>query len=79
MRSKVDKFVENLLKLRFINKSDENYPPDALHMYSENQLTIVQNQKILVELTGVVYSIEAHRSNSYNCKIYCINDSCCTK
>ena len=30
----IDDDVENLLMARFIRKSDENYPKDALHMYT---------------------------------------------
>ena len=30
----IDDDVENLLMARFIRKSDENYPKDALHMYA---------------------------------------------
>ena len=31
----IDNDDEKLLKTRFIHESDENYPKDALHMYSE--------------------------------------------
>ena len=30
----IDDDVENLLMARFIRKSDENYPKDALHMHA---------------------------------------------
>ena len=36
----IDDDVEKLLKARFIHDSDENYPKNALHMYSENRPTM---------------------------------------
>ena len=33
----IDDDVENLIKARFIHEPDENYPKDALYMYSEYQ------------------------------------------
>ena len=33
----IDDDVENLLKAKLINESDENYSKDTLHMYGENE------------------------------------------
>ena len=55
----IDETVENNLKARFINESDSDYPRNVLHMYAENQPTILQNQIILDDLPGEIYSVEA--------------------
>lgn len=40
----IDEHAEVLLKTRFINQSDEKYPHNALHIYSENALTVFRNK-----------------------------------
>ena len=55
----IDDDDEKLLKTRFIHESDENYPKDALHMYSENELTMKWNNAVLNDLPGDLYKIEA--------------------
>ena len=54
----IDDEVENLLKSRFTQKSDENYPKDALHMYAENEPAMKRNEGVLNELPGKLYTIE---------------------
>ena len=43
----IDENTENLLKARFIDQPDKNYPHDALHMYTENALAVLGNQSVL--------------------------------
>ena len=43
----IDDDVENLLEVRFISESDENYPKNALHMYTENEPTMKRNEVVL--------------------------------
>ena len=43
----IDDDVEKLLKARFIHESDENYPKDALHMLSQNELAMRSNETAL--------------------------------
>ena len=52
--------VGNNLKARFVNESDSDYPRNTLHMYAQNQPTILRNQIILDDLPGEIYSVEAH-------------------
>ena len=55
----IDDDDEKLLKARFIHESDENYPKDALHMYSENEPAMKRNNAVLNDLPGDLYKIEA--------------------
>ena len=55
----IDDDAENLLKVRFIHQSDENYAKDALHMYAENEPAIKRNEAVLNELPDELYTIEA--------------------
>ena len=55
----IDDDDEKLLKARFIHESDENYPKDALHMYSENEPAMKKNNAVLNDLPGDLYKIEA--------------------
>ena len=55
----IDDDAENLLKVRFIHQSDENYPKDAFHMYAENEPAIKRNEAVLNELPDELYTIEA--------------------
>ena len=57
----IDNDVEKLLKPRFMHESDENYPKDIIHMYTENRPTIKINDVVLKGLGGELYKIEAHR------------------
>ena len=41
-----DDDVENLLTARFKCESDENYPKDALHMYTEKEPAMERNEAI---------------------------------
>ena len=52
--------VENNLKAKFVNESHSDYPQNALHMYAENQPTILRNHIILDDLPGKIYSVEAY-------------------
>ena len=56
--SNIDDDVEKLLNARFIHKSDENYPKDALHMYVENELAMKRNEAALNDLPSELYTIE---------------------
>ena len=60
--------VEILLKVRFIHKSEENYPKDALHMYVENKLTIKRNEAVLNDLPSRLYTTEIISKTPDNCK-----------
>ena len=60
--------VENLVKTRFKNESNENYPKDALYMYAENQLAIKSNEAFLNALPGELYTTEADDKIPNNCK-----------
>ena len=57
---KIDDDVENLIKARFICKSDENYPKDALHMYAKNETSMKSNEALLNKLPGQLYTMEAN-------------------
>ena len=59
--------VEKLLKTRFIHKPHENYPKDALHMYSKNEWT-KRNDAILNAFPRELYSIEVDDKIPDNCK-----------
>lgn len=39
----IDEHAEVLLKTGFIDQSDEKYPHNVLHVYSENALTVFRN------------------------------------
>ena len=39
-----------MVMARFIRKSDEHYPKDALHMYVENEQSIKTNEVVLNDL-----------------------------
>ena len=60
-----DDEVQNLLKSRFTQESDENYPKDALHMYAENEPAMKRNEGVLNELPGKLYTIEPPDNCSY--------------
>ena len=66
---KIDDDVEKLLKARFIHASDENYSKDALHMYAENEPAMKWNDDVVLnDLPGELYTIEADDKNPDNCK-----------
>ena len=56
----IDDDVENLIKARFIRKSDENYPKDALHTYAKNETAMKSNEALLNKLPGELYKMEAN-------------------
>ena len=56
----IDDDVENLIKARFICKSDEKYPKDALHMYAKNETAMKSNEALLNKLPGELYTMEAN-------------------
>ena len=64
----IDDDVENLLKARFINQSDENYSKDTLHMYEENEPAMKKNKVVLNNLPGELYTIQANGKVSDDCK-----------
>ena len=63
-----DNDVEKLLKGRFIQESDENYPKDTLHMYGENDSAMKKDNAALNDLPGKLYTIEADDKIPDNCK-----------
>ena len=64
----IDNDAENLLKVRFICESDENYPKVALHKYAQNKLDMKRNEAVLNELPGDFYTIETHDKIPDICK-----------
>ena len=64
----IDDEVEKLLKARFIDESDENYPVDVLHMYTENKPAVKRNEAVLNNLPSELYTIEADDKIPDNCK-----------
>ena len=64
----IDDDVEKLLKARYIHKSDENFPKDALHMYAENEPATKRNDAVLNDLLGELYTIETDDKIPDNCK-----------
>ena len=60
--------IEKLLKARFIYESDENYPVDALHMYSENEPALKRNEAVSNNLPGELCTIKADEKIPDNCK-----------
>ena len=52
----IDKDAEKLLKSRFIHESDQNYPKDALHIYTENETAVKKNAVVLNDLSGDLYT-----------------------
>ena len=64
----VDESSEKLLKARFIEQSDKNYPHDALYIYTENAPTVLRNQAVLNNLSGHVYSIRGNGKFSGECR-----------
>ena len=56
----IDDDIEKLLRARFIDESDENYPKDVLHMYAENEPAMkldIQDRLINCQ-TGTISHIE---------------------
>ena len=64
---KIDDNVENLLKARYINESDENYPKDTLHFYVESEFVMKRNEAVLNDLPCELYTMEA-TDKILNCK-----------
>ena len=64
----IDDDAEKLLKARFISESDENYPKDALHMYTENKPAMERNEAVLNDFPGELYTVEADDKAADNCK-----------
>ena len=54
---KINNDVERLLKAEFIHESNENYANDALHMHAENECAMKNNDLVLNDLSGEVYTI----------------------
>ena len=50
--SNIDDYVDKLLKARFTNESDENYPKDALHMSAEKEPAMKRNDATLNNFHG---------------------------
>ena len=57
-----------LLKARFIDQSEKNYPHDALHTYAEHEPTVLRNRTVINNLPGEVYSIEANDEIPNDCR-----------
>ena len=64
----IDDDVENLLKAKLINESDENYSKDTLHMYGENEAAMKKNKVVLNNLPGELYTIQANDKVPDDCK-----------
>ena len=64
----IDDDVENLLKARFICRSDENYQKVGLRKYAENEPAMKRNKAVLNEFPGEMYIIEANDKIPDNCK-----------
>ena len=52
--------LKKLLKTKFVNESDENYPKVVLHMCTQNEPAMKRNEAVLNDLTGEFYAIEAN-------------------
>ena len=63
-----DDYVEQLLKVRFIHESNENYPKDTLHLYGENEPAMKRDDAALNDLPGKLYTIEADDKVPDNCE-----------
>ena len=50
---------ENILKSRFINQNDPNYPIDAIHIFAENKPANRHNENMLNTNENVLYTIPA--------------------
>ena len=64
----IDENVQKQIRERFIEKSDINYPENALHMYAENYSTVKHNCKILDKLPSKTYTINAIDQIPAGCK-----------
>ena len=51
--------AENIMKSRFINRSDPNYPIDAIHIFEENKPVNRHNEDMLNTNENALYSIQA--------------------
>ena len=65
---KIDDDVQELLKARFINKSDENYPKEAFQIYAENERAMKKNTFVLNDLRDELYTIIVTDKVPDNCK-----------
>ena len=63
-----DSRAKNLLKARFIHESDENYPKNALLMYTKSQPAVKRNKAVINSLPGELYTIETNIKIPGNCK-----------
>ena len=65
---KIDDDVQELLKARFINESDKNYPKEALQICAENERAMKKNTFVLNDLRDELYTIIVTDKVSDNCK-----------
>ena len=65
---KIDDDVQELLKARFINESDKNYPKEALQIYAENERAMKKNTFVLNDLRDEIYTIIVTDKVPDNCK-----------
>ena len=65
---KTDDDVQELLKARFINESDKNYPKEALQIYAENERAMKKNTFVLNDLRDELYTIIVTDKVPDNCK-----------
>ena len=65
---KIDDDVQELLKARFINESDKNYPKEALQIYAENERAMKKNTFVLNDLRDELYTIIVTDKVPDNCK-----------
>ena len=55
----IDADVQQKLKVKFINETADNYPQNAVHMFTENYPAVVHNKKILDTLPGEMQRVNA--------------------
>ena len=63
----IDEDVENILKMRFITKTNPSFPIDALHIFAENRPARVHNEMMLDKLPSPLISIHAEDEIPKNC------------
>ena len=70
-----DQNVEDVIKLRFIDKNDPCYPGNILHIFAENALVKRHNDNQLKHIPGQLIPIPAKDEVSKNSKISDIKEA----
>lgn len=65
-----NKNIDKVLKARFIDQSEKNYPYYAYNMYAQNASTVLRNKTAINNLPSEVYSIEANKNVLDDCRYY---------